>query len=150
MKKEKIVSDASKLGRREFLAQASAAGAVGAVGVTAVAKSAQAIGPFGVPLERVESSHFEPTVGTRFRVHREDEAPLDVALVKCQKHGYRGAWPAHLKQREPFSLIFSAPKDVQLEGGTYTVSHRELGTFRLSLMPVDQPKRDAKFEAILS
>jgi hypothetical protein len=144
------VSDANTLGRREFLAQASAAGAAGMVGVTAMAKSAQAIGPFGVPLDRVESSHFEPTVGTRFRVHREDEAPLDVSLVKCDKYGYRGAWPAHLKKREPFSLIFSAPKDTQLEGGTYTVSHRELGTFQLSLMPVDQPKRRAKLQAILS
>lgn len=144
------MSDANTLRRRDFLAQVSAAGAAGAVGVTAVAVNPTEIGPFGVPLARAESKHFEPTVGTRFRIHRENDTPLDVSLQKCERHGYRGAWPAHLKQREPFSLVFSAPKDAELESGMYNVSHRELGTFQIFLSPCDLPKRDAKIQSVFT
>jgi len=48
-----------------------------------------------------------------------------------------------------FVLTFAGPLGSELEAGTHTLSNVELGTFELFVSPVDQPREDRRYEAVI-
>ena len=50
---------------------------------------------------------------------------------------------------DAFALTFSGPLDGAIEGGTRTLRHPRLGTFELFVAPVEQPRADRRYEAVI-
>lgn len=71
---------------------------------------------------------FGPHVGSRFRLTRPGQKPLDLRL-----DGVVEAPPDGLT--DTFSLQFTAPRSAGLGQATYTLDHAVLGTFRIFMVP---------------
>jgi hypothetical protein len=50
---------------------------------------------------------------------------------------------------DAFALVFSGPLDAALEAGTHTVRHADLGRFELFVAPVERPRSDRRYEAVV-
>jgi uncharacterized protein DUF6916 len=50
---------------------------------------------------------------------------------------------------DAFALTFSDPLDAALEAGTHTVRHPDLGRFELFVAPVERPRSDRRYEAVV-
>jgi hypothetical protein len=50
---------------------------------------------------------------------------------------------------DAFVLTFSGPLGQQLESGTHTLRHPELGTFELFISPITRPSTDCLYEAVI-
>ena len=57
--------------------------------------------------------------------------------------------PSLAGSEDAFALAFSGPLDAALETGTHTLRHAELGTFELFVSPVEQPRTDRRYEAVV-
>lgn len=100
------------------------------------------------PISYLTRAHFEPFLNTTFRVSQ-DEQTYDLQLVELpvgpevirsfnEKHGYYG---------ESFSLILMGSRKTRLAPGLYTFEHPVLGTFSLSLNPVE---RKGEYQAVIN
>jgi len=50
---------------------------------------------------------------------------------------------------DAFALTFAGPLGPALEAGTHILSHAALGTFELFVGPVEQPRADRRYEAVV-
>jgi hypothetical protein len=57
--------------------------------------------------------------------------------------------PSLAGSEDAFALAFSGPLDRALEAGTHTLHHADLGTFELFVSPVEQPRSDRRYEAVV-
>jgi hypothetical protein len=57
--------------------------------------------------------------------------------------------PSLAGSEDAFALTFSGPLDAALEAGTHTLSHADLGSFELFVSPVEQPRSDRRYEAVV-
>ena len=57
--------------------------------------------------------------------------------------------PSLAGSEDAFVLTFSGPLEPTLDAGAYTLSNAELGTFELFTSPVEQPREDQRYEAVV-
>lgn len=136
------MSEESKVQRRTFLAQCTAAGACGVAG-SSRGKSAAA-NEIGALTSGPTIDDFKPLIGTRFQVERESGGCLVVELSEVTPANHDT--PAQF--RRPFSLIFRVPGDQRLSQDVYTVKHPHLKPFRPLLVPVDLPAKHNNLQAV--
>lgn len=143
--------------RRVFLAHA-AAGAAGVVAWQATpARSEASIGAptaaVAAPrrtfmLDEVTVSDFAPHVGGLFDV---DAGPLGRVSLELSEASALSGGPAPGRS-EPFALLFRGPASPALGQGVYTLTHAELGSLTIFMVPIG-PGRDGKgprYEAIFN
>ena len=53
-------------------------------------------------------------------------------------------------QREPFSLLFRGPGNLQLPQRTYRIEHDPMGTFDLFIVPLGPDDQGFRYEAIFT
>ena len=92
-------------------------------------------------------SHFVPYLGTAFSC-QEDGAAGAVLVLESASSLLRSG--GKVFGREPFSLVFTGPRDVCLAQGVYALQHPELGPLEIFLVPVGSDATSRRYEAIFS
>jgi hypothetical protein len=89
---------------------------------------------------------FEICLNHKFRLEHE-KGDLEVELIECRKISSSGLPPG---QREPFSLMFSGPRQPVLPQGIYRFSCEQLGSFEIFIVPVGSGSSGTQYQAIFS
>jgi hypothetical protein len=125
--------------RRSLLRVGAATTATTIVGLRPWAPARASAGP----CHPVRSS-YAGRVGQRFAAGSVGLELLSVADVAGAAAHRRLAGSEHA-----FVLTFAGPLSSELEAGTHTLSNVELGTFELFVSPVEQPREDRRYEAVI-
>ena len=145
------------LRRRIFLLRTAAVGGMAMLGASA--GSAQAVNKLtkdisgatpesrGLWQGNATVNDFSSLVGKRFSMRTEDGIPSQVKLIEANSPKTRQALRF---RREHFSIVFDVPDSIKLDHGLYRVSHPQIGTMDLFMVPVDQPERHNRLEAIFA
>ena len=146
------------LKRRNFLSRTAAVGGmviVGAsVGPVQAAKTLtrdsspgttpenQAIWPGNATV-----NDFSSLLGKRFRLRTEDGTKSHAKLIEASSPKTRRALRF---RREQYSIVFDVPDSVELVQGRYRISHPQIGSMDLFMVPVDLPEKFNRLEAVFT
>jgi hypothetical protein len=92
------------------------------------------------------ATHFQPHVGSRFRLCADDV--LDVELFEVDEVGGRAGAPE--AARAPFSIVFLGPREPVLPQRIYRLEHEQLGTLDLFLVPIGRDDAGVRYEAVFT
>jgi len=96
-------------------------------------------------LENLTIEHWAEHVNQAFRLDCGMQKPLEVQLVEVKSLGN-----ARNGQREPFSLLFQAPREPLLDQGIYSLHNSKLGTLELFLVPLGPDADGLSYEAVFT
>ncbi len=104
--------------------------------------------------ERLTRETFAALEGECFRLQA-DEAEVEWVLVEVSGRGPRAAATPIVPsdgvlQREPFALLFRAPRQPALPQRIYPLVHDRLGTLELFLVPVGEDDDARYYEAVFT
>ncbi len=99
-----------------------------------------------LPLETLASGHFEPLLGSVFRMLPAADEPVALELAEVNVLGHRRSEAA----RDPFSLIFRGPTGQRYGQGMAVLEHAELGRMELFLTQIADRPDGSVFEAIFT
>jgi hypothetical protein len=88
---------------------------------------------------------FLPLVGEVFRVALESGDEMPVLLTEITRLASEGD---PRRAREPFSLVFHAPREATAEQGTYRLTDPAGTTFECLLVPLASDANGVRFEAV--
>jgi hypothetical protein len=98
--------------------------------------------------QRLGSTLFSTLVGERFSVENHGHGRLELTLTEVTRR------PQPSLERtgaaDPFSLLFSGPRDVLLNQGTYTFIHSALGEHPIFIVPVGSDAKGYIYEAVFN
>jgi hypothetical protein len=97
-------------------------------------------------LDRLTAKHFEPYVGTAFRIDFTDHAPLELVLAQVDAYGE----PAEPGGRHTFSLMFHGPLTPVLPQRIYPLQHAELGVLEIFIVPLGPDEAGMRYEAVFA
>lgn len=89
---------------------------------------------------------FEAHVDTTFSVPLE-EGSLELTLIEVSSVK---ADTTEAGQAEPFSILFRAAGTEQLEQGTYSMQHEEMGDLVLFIVPIGPDDNGMRYEAVFT
>lgn len=89
---------------------------------------------------------FSKHVATKFRAHVGGEE-VDLELVQVK--GYAGR-PEDQQGLERFSIFFKGPATPVLAQSTYSMSHDDMGTFDLFIVPIKADSDGTRYEAVFN
>lgn len=149
MKKEST-PESNGLKRREFISRAVTVGGAVLLGVSAAPANAlirsfsstQTIQPINMAL-----SDFTRLMGEEFRLKTKDGSDLHAKLIEAEVFKTHQALRF---RRKPFSLVFDLPGDVNLNQDIYLVSHPQIGSMEILMVPVDLPTKSSRLEAVFA
>ena len=145
-----------KLSRRSFLETGTKLGLAAAFsgGFTAIALGQTSSPSLGsgvgatIPTETLEDTLYNITramftenLKTKFTLSLNGVKLTDVTLVDVIDLNPPFVKGDGTDPRECFSVVFEGPRTLPLRQDTYTLGHRELGTFQLVLVPGDLNRR---------
>ncbi len=99
-----------------------------------------------IPLETLTSGHFEPLLGSAFRLLPAGGEPISLELVEVGLLGHRRAEAS----RDPFSLVFRGPAGQRFGQGIVALEHADLGGFDLFLTQIADRPDGSLFEAVFT
>ena len=127
------------VGRRTFLKVGGAA----AAGLSVAVNEAFGMSTRGrIRMADLTKAHFEPHVGETFTIQLDDGARLSAKLVSAEGKTQGGI--------ESFSLLFEAPRRPELPQGIRPVSHPDVGTHDIFLVPVGADDASVSYEAVFT
>jgi hypothetical protein len=88
---------------------------------------------------------FLPRVGEVFHVMGEEGEQTAILLTEVTRLASDGS---RLRTREPFSLVFHAPRNTRLEQQVYLIANAWIEPFECFLVPIEPDQHGARFEAI--
>jgi hypothetical protein len=138
--------------RRDFLQRIGSASAVAAVTVGAMqadARVATNTQAGRVMLEQMTHETFAAHVGAKFEV-KIGGATVPFELIEATTLTAGAARPKTLARREPFSLVFRAPRGFNGPQQIYVVSHESIGTHGIFLVPIGPDEHGPRYEAIFN
>lgn len=144
--------------RRDFLSRSVAVGGLAVLGLSAGPARALAKAAGGDPGNSARSyrsvrpgnatlTDFNGLVGQRFRLQTEAGNSVHARLIEANAPPTRRA-PRF--RREHFSLIFDVPGGAELYQGHYRLSHPQVGSLALFMVPVDLPAKHNRLEAVFA
>ncbi len=104
-------------------------------------------------LNKVTSADFSAHLNQAFKIHYHSTNVLDaqlileVELIEVTEFSEKSAGPS---KRRPFSILFRAPKDINLPQGIYQVEHEKMGTLELFLVPIMPDENGNLYEAVFN
>jgi hypothetical protein len=98
-------------------------------------------------LEQLTIDSFQPHVGSTFWVEFPNDTKVELRLTGTAKVMESEA--ARLA-RHPFSVFFVGPRSFMLQQHTYRVTHEQLGTMEIFLVPVAQNADSYEYEAVFT
>jgi len=145
------------LKRRDFLTRTAAIGGMILLNASSAPVHALGISPHGlfnpvgtgkrVRLGNATVKDFEDLAGQSFRLQMGSGATVSAKLIETNSSETRRGLRF---RRKPFSIVFNVPGDDELVQGQYYLSHPQIGTLTLFMVPVDLPARHRRLEAIFS
>ncbi len=99
-------------------------------------------------LDTLKSKDFAKYLNQKFQVQTELPDPIEFILTEVNKLGSKRKKGE--KGKRPFSVIFRGPAEPVLPQRIYQVSHEQLGTLDLFLVPVGQGKKGVQYEALFT
>ena len=143
--------------RRNFLSRTAAVGGMAVLGATTspvqAAKALTRESPGASPESNAiwtgnaTVNDFSRLLDKRFRLRSEDGITSTAKLIEASSPRTRHALRF---RREHFSLIFDVPGDVELVQGRYRLSHPQIGSMDLFMVPVDLPAKHNRLEAVFA
>ena len=149
------------LPRRDFISQTTAIGSIALLGISSspvlaisgLQKSAtsgrqksatryQIIHPGNVTV-----NDFTDLVGKKFRLQTEDGTSIHAKLIETNSPQTRRALRF---RREHFSIVFDVSEGLELVQGQYSLSHAQIGSMELFMVPVDLPAKHHRLQAVFS
>ena len=97
-------------------------------------------------LESLTHVQFDECLNQTFRV-RLDSSYLDFELIKVDK---LGSGDPGGSQRQPFSLMFRAMKEVNLPQRIYRMEHEAMGTLDIFIVPIGADDSGMLYEAVFT
>ncbi len=95
-------------------------------------------------LDDLTIDSFSGRVGERFGLADSDGASHDLELVECAQLGQAAV------DRVPFSIVFLGPREPILPQRIYPLTHAELGTREIFLVPISQDEDGTRYEAVFT
>ena len=95
----------------------------------------------------VTVNDFTNLVGEKFRLQSEDGTSIHAKLIETNTPQTRRALRF---RREHFSIVFDVPEGLELVQGQYRLSHAQIGSMALFMVPVDLPAKHRRLEAVFS
>jgi len=114
----------SALQRRDFLsvaATATVSGSLAAIGLPAALGAEQ-----GGSGHETDASTFRPVVGDRFEIHGATSGRVVAKLLESTGQAFDPNRPANVR-RNPFTLMFLAPRGTEFPDQASTLYHPQLG-----------------------
>lgn len=103
---------------------------------------------FKPSLAMLTKADFDPCLGTTFQL---ETAPGEsVALELIEISGYPQRTIQSGATREAFSLLFRGAKDLAVSQQIYKLTHPELGSYELFLVPVGPDEQGMRMEAVFN
>lgn len=99
-------------------------------------------------LDTFTADTFSPLLGTLFTLSAADGQSQDSTPIELV-----GVTPLGVREgsgRQPFSVAFQHRSQAVIGQGTYTVSHAQLGSFHLFIVPVAQDSEHVRYEAVFT
>ena len=93
---------------------------------------------------------FAGRVGEVFQAAVEDGAPLGLVLSEAVESAQPGGPGPQDQSRLQFALTFTGPPTPLFTQSTFTVSHPEVGTFPLFLVPIAADATCARYQAVFA
>jgi hypothetical protein len=103
-------------------------------------------------LDRLTVSDFVGHLNATFRVDLGSAEVIDLKLIEAQTIGEGRRSDSAVSSRQPFSLIFSGPRDRMLPQRIHAIEHPTLGTLTIFLVPI-MPEGDPtglRYQAIFN
>jgi len=97
------------------------------------------------PLEKLTYEEFLTHKDSHFSLIQGSEPAADLTLVEVSTSP-----PPAEGMRQPFSLIFSGTPGVVLPQQIYTLTHAEMGTLEIFLVPIGATPAATQYQAIFS
>jgi hypothetical protein len=98
-------------------------------------------------LESMTCEAFARHLHEEFSVQVDEETAFAMELVKAAEWG---AAPAVEGGRLPFTITFRGPGHVILPQRIYRMTHPEMGTFELFVVPISQDTDGVRYEAVFT
>lgn len=144
--------------RRNFLSRTAAVGGMtvlgASIGPVQAAKSLTRKDSTGASapdkaiwVGNVTVNDFSRLVGKRFRLRGEDGNTTHAKLIEASAATPRRALRF---RREHYSIVFDVPANVKLVQGRYRISHPQIGSMELFMVPVDLPEKHNRLEAVFT
>ena len=97
-------------------------------------------------LDKLKAQHFEPHLGTAFRIDFTDHAPVELVLAQVDAVGGQ----TETEGRAPFSLLFCGPLAPLLPQRIYPLQHAELGVLEIFIVPLGPDDAGMRYEAVFA
>ena len=85
-------------------------------------------------------------MGQEFEIDLDSSSPLSLELTEAKGLESSSARP----DREPFTLVFRGPSDIELPQGTYDLRNATLGQVAIFLVPFRQDEDGRFYEAVFN
>jgi len=92
-------------------------------------------------MELPSTSSFQQSLNSIFKIKTDTETPLLLAEVNLSSS-------SDAKSFENISLIFHSQEELQQN--TYALTHKDLGTLQLFLVPVGKQQEQYQYEALIN
>src|SRR5688500_11072061 len=92
---------------------------------------------------------FSQHVNTKYRLNVDGAEPIELELVEVKSYRNKDK-PGERSGMERFSLFFLGPPDTLLPQATYSLSHEEMGSFDIFLVPVGRGEKGNSYEAVFN
>lgn len=94
---------------------------------------------------------FSAYLNTRFRIYISPVTRVNLELIKVKRwEPSSDGKSAHDAKLDCFSVVFRGPRNVALESRTYKVEHDQMGSFDLFISPVDDRKKQRRYQAVFN
>lgn len=102
-------------------------------------------------LTHLTEATFSLYVHTKFRIYTSPLTAINLELIKVsRREPSSSVKSAKTPKLDCFSVVFRGPSNVALESRTYRVVHDQMGAFDLFIAPVDDRKKQRRYQAVFN
>ena len=102
---------------------------------------------------RLSEETFSRYISTTFRIYTSPLTAINLELIKVSRRESSSSDSekrAKIPDMDCFSVVFRGPRKLSLESRTYKVEHDQMGTFDLFITPVDDHKKQRRYQAVFN
>jgi hypothetical protein len=101
-------------------------------------------------LESFTLATFANRLGEAFQIDAGAGQSLATSLIDVEDLTSRSGPEVFTFERAPFSIVFLGPLTPILRQGTYAITHEEIGTFELFIVPIGPRDGGMQYEAVFT
>lgn len=131
----------------------------GAASVFGQQEAVERPGLFKIPdegraeIDRLSEETFSRYISTNFRIYTSPLTAINLELIKVSRRESSPPDPEKqpkTPEMDCFSVVFRGPRNLALESRTYRVEHDQMGSFDLFITPVDDHKKQRRYQAVFN